>query len=147
MTVLAPYAASHSHTIGAAWLYVLFSPFCHQIGDRSFHLAGHAWAVCHRCSGIYLGALVAALGSFWRQSDWRGNPDKKWVYVGIMPILLDAGLDAAGFWANSPMSRFVSGALFGALLSPLLLAGISEFVHDLVNRPSSPAADPLGGNS
>jgi uncharacterized membrane protein len=34
---------------------------CHQIPERSFHLAATALPVCARCTGIYMGAAAAAL--------------------------------------------------------------------------------------
>ena len=48
---------------------------CHQRADRSFSTCGRQWAVCGRCSGLYLGAGVGVLlagfgigrGVTWRQ--------------------------------------------------------------------------------
>jgi len=40
--------------------YLVFTPFCHQLPDRSFHLLGVPLAVCARCTGIYLGIFIGA---------------------------------------------------------------------------------------
>ena len=39
----------------AAVAYLLGSQICHQIAERSFHLAGAQLPVCARCTGIYAG--------------------------------------------------------------------------------------------
>jgi len=39
----------------------LFAPLCHQLGERSFIVAGITLPVCARCTGIYLGFLAGIL--------------------------------------------------------------------------------------
>jgi uncharacterized membrane protein len=59
--VAAPLAASIARP--EAWfLYEGFGPFCHQQADRCWSIQGFPLAVCARCSGVYLGLLLAALG-------------------------------------------------------------------------------------
>src|SRR5512136_3015774 len=62
--IIAPWLASTGRGLGAAALYALFAPVCHQDPARSFAWCGHSWAVCHRCAGIYLGLFWAALVPF-----------------------------------------------------------------------------------
>src|SRR5215207_10349032 len=45
----------------AGAVYGAFALLCHQIDERSFHLAGFKLAVCARCFGLYAGALAGAL--------------------------------------------------------------------------------------
>lgn len=42
-------------------IYLYFSPLCHQIDSRSFHINGIKLAVCSRCSSIYFGVLIGVL--------------------------------------------------------------------------------------
>lgn len=42
-------------------VYLFFSPICHQIDSRSLHFNGVKFAVCERCTFIYLGAFLGAL--------------------------------------------------------------------------------------
>ncbi|HDH06990.1 MAG TPA: DUF2085 domain-containing protein [Thermoproteales archaeon] len=36
------------------FLYWIASPFCHQLPERSFFIAGYKLPVCARCTGVYL---------------------------------------------------------------------------------------------
>lgn len=38
-------------------IYLFFKPLCHQMDSKSFHINGVKFAVCSRCSSIYLGVL------------------------------------------------------------------------------------------
>lgn len=45
---------------GAAVVYAAGSLICHQLPERSFHVAGAQLPVCARCYGLYLGAALGA---------------------------------------------------------------------------------------
>src|SRR5688572_5419416 len=45
------------------YVYDLFSLICHQDPSRSWHVFGEPWALCIRCSSIYLGFLAGLLFS------------------------------------------------------------------------------------
>jgi uncharacterized membrane protein len=68
---LAPLAASRPHQSAALFsfaygAYAIGSVICHQIAARSFHLWRLPLPVCARCTGIYLGAAITALGGVGR---------------------------------------------------------------------------------
>src|SRR6185436_8604187 len=48
--------------------YAIGSGICHQLPARSFHLWSMQMPVCARCTGIYVGAAVAATIAMLRQS-------------------------------------------------------------------------------
>ena len=130
--VAAPYLATHSYPGTAAFLYLGFSPVCHQLPARSFKLMGACWAVCQRCSGIYVGLFA---GSFLPCIN-RVIPPKprKLVFVATALLTLDALLPLIGIWNSTTVTRFVTGLFFGTMLSMLLLAGMTEFLRERVRQ-------------
>jgi len=129
--VTAPCLAAHSHPAAAALLYLFFSPVCHQNPLRSFTLEGYQWAVCQRCSGIYLGVLILSLLPG-LTSGMMCAPGRRRIFVfgASTPLLLDAVLPLTGIWTNAPWSRFTSGMNFGTMISTLLLSGITQFLAE-----------------
>ena len=127
--------------------YLLFSPLCHQAPERSFSAGGYAWAVCHRCSGIYFGLFITLLVPF-GLATMLSAPERRrtWVLAAATPLMLDVLLAAAGLWQNTPLSRFASGFLFGTMLATILLPACAEWI-DTLSRTASPTinADPSGG--
>jgi uncharacterized membrane protein len=144
----APLLQAHGYSLAAALVYALFAPVCHQNPTRSFFLLGGKWAVCHRCSGIYLGLFLASLVPYdlsvvIGSARWR----KVWIICATVPLLLDVLLPFAGLWHNTPASRVASGMLFGAMLSSLLASALAELVHEAPWKRSRHNADAVGGLS
>ena len=123
----APLAQATGHRALAAAIYGGFSFVCHQIPERSFHLAGHKFAVCSRCMGIYSGLAVAALGYPLARSLKRTDtPSLIWLFVAAAPLAIDWSLGYFSIWENNHLSRFSSGALLGAAAVFYILPGIIE---------------------
>jgi uncharacterized membrane protein len=130
LTLAAPILAAHSWHRAAALLYLSYASVCHQIPERSFSFCGYPLAVCHRCSGIYLGLFLGSLA---------GNPDmprspqtrRLRVLAAITPLLLDVLLPRIGLWVSTTPSRFLTGLILGTLISSLLLRGLAEFLEGL----------------
>ena len=125
-----------------AGLMHAFSFLCHQLPERSMAIGdGHA-ALCHRCTGILgglaLGMLVAPLAvrpfvAVIRKSLGRIHQSHRAAVALLLasaPTLVDWLLGASGLWANTPVSRVLTGSLLG-LVAGLLIA------HSLLSRPAS----------
>lgn len=124
--VAAPYFATHSHPGLSSFLYLAFSPMCHQLPARCFTLMGASWAVCQRCSGIYFGLLV---GSILPRMDFASSPRRrKFVLAATASLALDALMPLSGVWGNTQVSRSASGFLFGIALSMVFLEGLAELL-------------------
>ncbi len=119
LALLALPSAGGISAAAAPWVYLFFSKVCHQIADRSFFLEGMQLAVCHRCTGIYLGFWSGLLIlPFWRQlaSLLLGRP--RIMLLFFLPMAVNVVLDnttwgrfSTGFLAGFPVSIFVWNAL------------------------------------
>jgi uncharacterized membrane protein len=108
----APIAQASGHTALASAIYSAFSFVCHQIPERSLHLAGHKFGVCSRCTGLYSGLALAALavsaGAILKTN--RTRRDCFGCSWRPMPLAVDFSLGYFNIWHNNHLSRFVTGA-------------------------------------
>jgi uncharacterized membrane protein len=127
LIVGAPLAMASGHALLSQSIYQAFSYVCHQIPDRSFFIAGHQFAVCARCTGIYAGFTAATL--FYplvkslRQFE---TPARKWLFVAAAPLAIDFSLTFFGIWNNTHFSRFATGALLGAVAVFYVMPGLLD---------------------
>jgi uncharacterized membrane protein len=129
LVIAAPWLASHSFYAAASALYFFFSHICHQIPERSFMLFGFPLAVCHRCSGIYIGMFLGCFVEI-PAMNCRTQIRRLVVIAAIIPITLDNIASMAGLWHNTVTSRFITGLLFGTAVSALFVRGFSEFLRE-----------------
>ena len=61
LIIAAPLAAASGHQQLANSIYGGFAIVCHQIPARSYFIAGHQFAICSRCTGVYAGFAVTLL--------------------------------------------------------------------------------------
>jgi uncharacterized membrane protein len=112
----------------------VFAPVCHQLPERSPHLEGVQLALCDRCVGIYVGCVlgVAAINGgrrFWR----RIRSLDQYVLLGsLAPLAIDWIGPLLGLWTNVPLSRAVTGLLFGGVAA--------SFAADRILQGLSPRA-------
>ena len=131
----APIAESHAHAQFASTIYKTFGFVCHQIPDRSFHLAGHAFAVCSRCTGLYMGFAVAAVVYPLAYSLKRiDTPRRRWLILAAVPLLIDFSLTYFGLWSNTHLTRFLTGALLGAVAVFYVMPGLVELSSAFARR-------------
>jgi len=128
LMIVAP-LMTHCGSSAAAIVYLFFSPICHQIPERSFAVLGHPVAVCHRCSGIYLGLF---LGSFIENNFLHRSPRIRriWVLSAMTPLLLDLMLPLTGIWAGTYSTRFFTGLIFGMMAVWLVVRGTEELSNE-----------------
>ena len=94
-----------------------FAPACHQMPARSPHIGGVPIAICDRCTGIYAGLVLGVLGTGWGRSLWhRFGPWRRYVLLGaFVPLGLDWAAPLVGLWPSVPLSRALTGLLFGGV--------------------------------
>ena len=130
--IAAPLAQANNHFAFAAPIYKTFSYLCHQIPERSFHLAGHQFAVCSRCTGLYAGFALATLSyPLFRSLPRTDTPPIIWLFASAIPLAFDFGLTYFGIWQNNHFTRFTTGALFGAVAAIYVVPGVVEVAATL----------------
>ena len=127
MIIGAPLALARGHSVSALAIYAAFSHLCHQIPDRSFFIAGHQFAVCARCTGLYAGFTVATLCyPLLRSLRRTDTPPRKWLFLAAAPLGVDFVLGYFGIWENTHLSRFVTGALLGSVAVLYVMPGFID---------------------
>lgn len=99
----------------AAVLRAGFAPLCHQLAERSFAANGVPFAVCHRCTGVYLGLALGVLalpGLRDRATAWAQH-DRWLLLVAVLPVAIDWTGDVFGLWTNTVAVRVITGLWFG----------------------------------
>ncbi len=133
---LAPGLAASGVELPARLIYILYSPTCHQLPERSLFLFGHKMAICARCTALYLsfwvvGLLYGLWGLLpfgWR---YRWPPlSLRWLLLLSLPMIVDGTGQLLGLYTSTNFLRLVTGALagggFGLFVYPNLAAGFSQ---------------------
>ena len=135
LIITAPLAQAGNHTGFSSTIYTAFSFICHQIPERSFHVAGHQFAVCSRCTGLYAGfALAALIYPLARSLKRSDTPRRIWLILAAVPLLIDFALGYFSIWENTHLSRFLTGALLSSLAVFYVMPGLIELSHAIGGR-------------
>jgi uncharacterized membrane protein len=109
----------------AAIVYGLASLVCHQRPERSFYWGSVQFAVCARCTGLYigaaLGAVAALLAGHARLAGVVPRLRSALVFVAI-PTAVTVAAEWAGVWAPSHAVRAWAGLPLGAMAAVTLAA-------------------------
>jgi len=129
-----------------AIVYGVGSLVCHQIPERSFHLAGFQLPVCARCLGIYLGASAGA-GFIWLRAH-SARPRfaiapaaaRRLAGLTAIPTLLTLVLETAGVWFPSNVTRAVAGFPLGIMVALVVVSALPTLHYDecVPPRPTVP---------
>ena len=105
-------------------VYGAFALLCHQMDERSFHVAGFKLAVCARCFGLYAGALLGALVyPLARPLVRRDLPARGWLLAAGVPTTVDFALGFFRVWENTHASRFLTASLLGVAVAFYFVPG------------------------
>ena len=135
LIVLAPLAEAHGFTQISAPLYKFFGCLCHQIDERSFHVEGHQFGVCARCFGVYFGLLAGfIIYPLFRKIEEVEPLPRFWLFAAMIPIGVDWSLGVFGIWANTHLSRFVTGTILGFACAIFIVPALIEIVRHLSGK-------------
>lgn len=134
LIIAAPLAADSFPQVASS-IYHAFSYLCHQINERSFHLGGHKFGVCSRCTGLYAGFAFATLAlPLVRSLKRTDTPHVIWLLLSGVPLAIDFGLTYFGIWENNHFTRVTTGALFGAAAAVYVVPGFIELSSIVADR-------------
>lgn len=136
--LLAPVAKANGYAVISSPLYHFFSYICHQISERSMHIAGEQFGVCSRCFGVYFGLLFGfAVYPLWRNIDEIEPLPRYWLFLSLIPISIDWSLTIFGIWENTHLSRFITGLILGIACSTFIVPAIVEITRNLTSGKRS----------
>jgi uncharacterized membrane protein len=129
---VAPYAASRPapapYWYGLAFLlYGVGGVVCHQLPERSFHVWGAQLPVCARCTGIYLGAALAAFSVAVRPQigRWRlVDRVRTLLLVAILPTIVTLVYEWITGETPSNAVRAAAGAPLGAAAAFVVMSAV-----------------------
>ena len=140
LLVAVPLLASRDHLSAPASLlivavYAIGSLVCHQLPERSYHLWTVQIPVCARCAGIYVGAMVGAVGA--RAFQAGGRRSERLVIRKARTVLVLAvtpsALTLVYEWATGVMPshaiRAAAGAAIGVAVAWLVVAAADNQVN------------------
>jgi uncharacterized membrane protein len=87
---LSPLARAAGYEGLGRLLFMLYTPLCHQLPERSFCVHGYQVAYCHRCTAIYTSLLLAGL-LFAAIRRRIGPAPLRVAGLLLLPMLLDGG--------------------------------------------------------
>ncbi len=127
LIVAAPLLRAADFGAAADAVYKGFALVCHQMGERSFHVAGAQLAVCARCLGLYAGALAGvAAYPLARPLARRDFPARAWLLWAAVPTAVDFALGFFGVWENTHASRFLTALPLGGALAFCVVPGLVD---------------------
>jgi len=102
-------------------LFPIGSFICHQRPERSFVFRGHQLPVCARCTGLYVGAAVAAPVALFLAA--AGAVSRaRWLFAAAaLPTLLTWTTEFAGLAQFSNMARLLCALPLGFIAAWLVL--------------------------
>jgi uncharacterized membrane protein len=137
----APWMMAERRFLASTIIYRGFSAVCHQMVERSFHFHGFPLGVCSRCAGVYAGFVIGlALYPFLRDLREEKFPARWILVVSAIPVAIDFAGGLLELFANTFLSRALTGMLFGAVAAFYILPGLISTVNDLRASFANPKA-------
>jgi uncharacterized membrane protein len=128
-------------------MYTLGGYICHQLPERSFHLAEFQFPVCGRCLGIYAGAAVAAGVQARARSGtapWSSLAAQTVFFLGALPSITTFGLEWSGVWRGTNVVRAASGSALGIAVAFVVMNAVATLHYSSCERrrPTEPSQVP-----
>lgn len=111
------------------YLKYIYSLVCNQSPNATFAVHNHSLLVCARCSGLYSGALIAAV--LFLLTKTRFNLTLKPLILFSLPLIIDAISVRIGIYDYSKSIAFVTGLLCGSIIFVYILDVLENSLNTL----------------
>ena len=132
--VLAPPIVESWTGVRPSVLRLVYAPLCHQIDERSLALLSGPLAVCARCTGLYLGAVLGLASTCWLGIRRTSSVPRVWLGALVLPTAVDGVLAFVGSSPLTEWPRFVLALPAGGAAGFLLAIGIYDLVLLVAGR-------------
>ena len=106
----------------SAVVYAAASRVCHQRPERSFHTAGVKWAVCGRCSGLYVAAPIGAVAAgLALRRKARAGRQLRWLALAAVPTAATLTVEWLNLAPVSNLTRAIAALPLGAMIAFVLI--------------------------
>jgi uncharacterized membrane protein len=106
-------------------VYTMGDIECHQIAARSYYLNGNELPICSRDFGLSIGLLAGmVVGLLYVR---RINP--MILAMGILPILIDGGLQSVSSYQSNNTLRIITGIVAGIATALLLCEFAARYLE------------------
>ena len=113
-------------------IYNAFRGLCHQDPARSYYWDTLPYPVCHRCIGIYGGALLGLLVYPFTRYFRKGTfPSLLIFLIFAVPVAIDPLLGIIGVWDGHPYVRTITGGMIAFIGSFYIVPGVDEMLRIL----------------
>lgn len=102
-----------------------YRPVCHQIPHRSLALGGQPFAVCARCTGLYLGGAVGLALMTLGYGRLRA-PGRLWLLAAVAPTVIDFGMGHLTGVSLPNLARLAVSFPAGLMLGAYLAIGVTD---------------------
>ena len=142
LILAAPWLMAERHYLAASVIYKGFSAVCHQAPERSFYFHGRPMGVCSRCASIYAGFVIGLLLYPLLRDLREDRFPPRWILIGAaVPTVIDFAGGVLGLFANTFLSRALTGVLFGAVAAYYVTPGLVSALNDFIAGFAKPKAD------
>ena len=109
---------------------------CHQFPHHSLFWKGFEFPLCMRDTGITIGFLVGVLALYLANNYRSKKVDPRFLLL-FVPMAIDGGIQALGFWESSFVSRFLTGLLAGLAIAIAFVALLQKEKKETVPSKKS----------
>jgi len=142
LILAAPWLMAERHFLASAAIYKGFSAVCHQAPERSFFFQGQPMGVCSRCASIYAGFIIGLLLYPFLRDLREDRFPPRWILIGAgIPTAIDFTGGILGIFANTFLSRALTGILFGAVAAFYVTPGLVSALNDWRAGLANPKAN------